>query len=611
MVIIIHFKFFKDHKNFTVQLLFVIIAFLFILYPLKTGTIFSSDDSVFNLQKLHEIFESILHLHLPQFSSYSAYPMGMATPTMYPWLILALFTPLTLLLKPVEVWYVILFVGMFIGLNIAYFSFKYVMNIRKAGAFLFAVMYCVSCSVMGWIYYNSDLGIYFAIAFAPIAFFGWLHFQHTNHWKMMVIGLLLMSCCHILATIVMLITIMLATICTRTQFNKYCIKNGLIAFATFIITDAIIWLPIFVILITNHINEPDTMWVSSSNLLFVSINRLLTPYNMRGWCYLDIVAIVFFFGYWHEFSVTMRSLFGIAIFYILLNSDVLWMFLFNNTPMKWLQYSFRFDFVIDLIMMSILSIIVVKYLPKQKWWINERVISFMMLLLLIVGVGVGVSQCEIFHSFRNERRENRFDLAVNHSYKNQKLPLVTDRNLLHNPYLYHDKVCSDYFPYGYANSYMRWNARSKKKIPKYIEYSTNTPNSIHNNQKLTENAVNHNSYSSTARVIKSSSNVRIIKLITHRALEAHYINNGVKVYVPHNHMKVLLPIGLYNAQKYNITNNGHKCHWRDYHHGILEIDHLNKGTHKIRYSIPIMWYRYLSLSLTLLGLCALILVRKE
>lgn len=609
-------KIYRNHKDIIKSILlefsFIGLAILFIIYPLYSGHIYRFDDAVFNLDRIKEVIISISHFQLPQFTSYTRYPTGIATMTFYPWLIFAplvIFKPL--LKYPVELWYLIIGIGMLTGLNVAYFASKTLFKPKKE-AFLFSVLYCWSSLMVGNVLYNCDIGSYLAVIFSPLAFFGWFAYRRNNHWKMMVVGLILMMSCHIPSTLIMLASLILITFFDRNAFSKKQLLTGLKALAIFILISVCLWLPIIVLLSYNNIQLPNAMGTSSIHNIIPTVHMLTHPFLMRLWDYIDLISLALSILFWKKLPAVFKIITVYAIFCILIGSPTFWRLFANEVFINHFQYALRFNFVISLILLLDLSYILFKILPKYHFWNLRNLKALMIGLIAIILSASLVSEVELNTVSKNYLKNQYRELNMLHT-KNLATPVLNNHNLNYNRLVTTDASVNDYYPKNMVKHYIKWEVFSapfytlKRKYRMY--YNKKEKKEYGKKVRMAENTIK--GYDQIAPPKLNVQYPYIHK--TYWLATGHKINrinNGASFYMKHKESYVLIPIALYKAQDYQITENGKPVKYYK-ENGSVIIPTIKHGRNIIRFKTPIMWYRYLAMLISLIGLIWLIMAKEK
>lgn len=603
-------KLFYKYKAILVYLLFLLIAFLFIVYPLHRQVLMSCDDSFFTMQRLQEICRDVLHLQIPRYDQFSGIPLGADISVMYPWLFLAPFALFIKFFSPIALWCLVIATYIFIGLLIAFYTFKRTMRANTYSSLFFAILYCTSCQLMGWVYLNSDLGAMIAIMFAPLAFFGWIDYLRYNHWKMMTVGLILMAYSHIISVLIMALFLALETVFERSSFKTNYIKIGLKSLLITLLSTALVWLPIIIISMYNKFDIPTYDFLDSTNELFPSWSRMMHPFNMRGWSFVDLIAIVIIIISLRHLKSVARILFLSAIGLIILNYGKLWYFFVHFTPIQLIQFSFRFDFIIDLILIWLLTVVL--FQSKEFKRVKALKVIVMGIILLTDVWCVGLSNYQVFNHDNGVKRGIRFDLATHY---NQLAPIANNYNYEHNPEITHRKVAYDYFPNNFEHQQQEWNADLEKVNKKQYVFrdvgTLNNPNTskmkVHNNRYVNYYSNKKNIRMVNWRSILSKDKQHLI-IMYRKILPFKYHSRGGIVTVKKNNSNVLIPYAMYHNQSYYVLNNGHITSFHKYKGSILQLNHLTKGQHKITVYAPLMWYNYLALLISLIGIISLTLM---
>lgn len=76
----------KVVKNSIIVLLFLVLSYIYIAIPLRSGFIYVGSDRIFHLARLEEFYQTFSQNHsVPLISTYSFSKVGQAINTFYPW----------------------------------------------------------------------------------------------------------------------------------------------------------------------------------------------------------------------------------------------------------------------------------------------------------------------------------------------------------------------------------------------------------------------------------------------------------------------------------------------------------------------------------------------
>lgn len=163
----------KVVKNSIIVLLFLVLSYIYIAIPLRSGFIYVGSDRIFHLARLEEFYQTFSQNHsVPLISTYSFSKVGQAINTFYPWGNLLPYVLIrSLVSKPVTAYYLYIMLEQFLGLIIAFFAGSKISRSTKK-ALLFSLLLRFSAYIMHDDFARADIGESWAIIFIPLTFAG-------------------------------------------------------------------------------------------------------------------------------------------------------------------------------------------------------------------------------------------------------------------------------------------------------------------------------------------------------------------------------------------------------------------------------------------------------
>lgn len=549
----------KLNRNKKLELLFLLISIIYASVYLISPN-FSAGDHFFNYLRIREVGEDLVHLKLPTFNLYTGSILGGAVSTYYPYLLFIPIAILSVFLSATFILFLIVSLGLFLGLNSSYYAAK-VFNLSKSFRFVFTLLYSLSPIVFSVIYAQGDIGAYYALLIAiPFIFYGWYKWISKDSWIMLTLGMSLSIYCHIATSICVIFVLILLTAFCITKLNKRKILNLLRAIIVTILLTSFYWFPMLYLQLSNKVYLPSKYIFNNTQqpLIIHSIASYFAPQLCNIWGLMDLIAIILSIKYWRYLSQYLHKFFYISILVYIINIYPITIFLLNHTFLSKLQFLHRFSFISQFFLMIILSLIVTQILPysinKKNYYRILYTLFAWISIVLIWGVSL---QCytnikvgnKIYHpyvykSFSNEVKSCNYYLeTANHAEYNNQLNTI---NGIHNlPLAY-----PDYYPM--LLSKMNKDSRILKIYPHFNEYT------------------------STNKLRFESKDKKYHQIMA----------------------------TTYNTQRYIVKDNNKSVRFKSKHH-MLYVK-MHKGMNKIKIGIPIMWYRYLALVISIMGIILLI-----
>lgn len=535
----------KVLKYIGLEFIFLMITILLFLIEIHTQVLPFNVDAVFHWRRIVELANDLRNFQLPSFNQHAGMPLGVATLTFYPWLnILPISILLLMHITPVASIITVIFTELFIGFNISFLACRSYSHNGYISA-IFALSYCASTIVLYYLYYVIDLGAFSSFLFAPLVFFGWLSWIHNDHWKMMVIGFALMLCCHILNTSILFGLLLLLTGAFYKKLNKTKLQEGLKALIILILITSIIWMPICILMISNQTTMTNNFklfnFIKYGGLIPEGID-FVVPSHLCDWTYCDLIMVILGIFEWKHFNSTIKILYGYSIFILIMTLNIPHfspILLFKYTPLTIIQDVYRLSIMSHLILSYLIAYTIIKVLFKQWKKYNVWILIIFMSLLTLLAIGVGTLENDTFVGTRAKTLKQ-----IKKSGKKTYFFKLNNTDLESNSALHQQGLTGSTYDY----------------VPKTVK-GYKVP--IHDH----------------------------IKLISHR--------HNIQIHSDKALHDVNIPYILYSQQNYKIYYNQGQISNR-YH--FLHLSNIPKGNSYLRINASIMWYRWLSILLTIGGL---------
>ena len=331
-------------------IIFGILSILFIFPLFKWHFLPFGDDMDFNVDRIVGLKDNLMHLNLfPQICTYTFHNCAYPLYIFYPWITLIPFAIFQIII-PNHMWGIaIAFVFYaFIGLTIAY---KAVKNITKneTQAFFTAVCYIFSEYLSIDAFRRFDLGEFLGMIFMPIVFYGFytILFQENKNWAALGLGMSLVTLSHILTTFIISFTLLILFI---VGFHK--IDDKVSALKS-IVKAMILWLGASAIFLFPFLEQVLTQKFSSQKGMisqyFIQDFGTLVMSSLNSNCYKfrygigiwGILIMILGLIYYRHLSSLGKTSYLIGSFTFFMTSATFPWYLFDNTFVSIIQFSYR------------------------------------------------------------------------------------------------------------------------------------------------------------------------------------------------------------------------------------------------------------------------------
>lgn len=340
-----------NKKNFLYCSLLLLNAIIIYLFILHRTVIPLGWDTQFHLNRIEELYSSLLRGHLLSSTGTFAFSqIGLPINIFYPYLFLYPFAILRGLLNPVIAYNCGLFIFSVISFFIAYYSITKLSQNKRSG-FLFSLIYNNSGYLLLQITYRGDIAEYIALLLLPIIFVGFEKLFSTSEktWVYMPLGLALVAYDHILSVLIFSLFLFCLLLIQLKKINLLVIKRLLISILIVIVaTIPLLYSVIKLKMQTDIIIPivPDTLINEAllpSDLLLNSLNNL-GPVELLNVNIGFISLIAGIFGIF-AFQTKNRNVLWIEIIgllFLLMSTKLFPWFLVQNTVISNIQFPWRF-----------------------------------------------------------------------------------------------------------------------------------------------------------------------------------------------------------------------------------------------------------------------------
>lgn len=335
----------KEHKEtFKRELLFILLALLFILPMLMHGFIPCGDDWGYHLDRIIEISHNIQHGNFfPMMYSYTFRKIGYLLGAFYPWVTLLPFAILKNLISNQVVAIALGFAFyIFISLNLTFHVSNKVFK-NKLQALLTSTIYVFSGYMLVDCYQRMAMGEFLSMMFLPVALYGFyaVFFGNEKEWPYLAFGMSIIVLSHVLSTfITSLMFAFIAIVLFHWIDNRKerFIRLGY-AILTCIASSAIFLFPFAEQELYQAFGQPSPTQLQGANFGDLIVSSL----NGTGYACGTIIILTLIFGiiFWKKLNLIEKSSYTIGTIALIISSSLFPWSSLNKTIFDVIQYPFR------------------------------------------------------------------------------------------------------------------------------------------------------------------------------------------------------------------------------------------------------------------------------
>ena len=386
-------EYIKKHRSkIILELIFILLAILFILPFVSHGFIPAGDDLGYHFDRVIEIADNFKHGNFfPQMYTYTFYRFGYLLNSFYPWLTIVPFA----IFKNIFSNQVIAFAWgfglyIFVGLNITYHvSNKLFKN--KVQSFFTALIYIFSGYLLTDGYSRFAFGEFIAMIFIPACFYGFyaVLFGNKKDWPYLAFGMSAIMLSHVLSTFIvtMTFTILFVVLFHWINDRKERIKRLAFAVGVFITSSAIFLLPFVQQELYQKFAQPSPMPLSGPNF-GDNIISALNSNNGDNLGFIIISVLILGLIFWKALNKLEKSCYVIGTIVLAFTTSLFPWTMLTNTFLDVIQFTFRFDMVITILYAvvagKIVRVVLDKIFAKNNDRIKKSLVSVGALLIILV-----------------------------------------------------------------------------------------------------------------------------------------------------------------------------------------------------------------------------------
>lgn len=545
-------------RKWVILLLFLLVSVINVFIFAKYNWLFGGQDLQFHLQRINELYQNVTHLNLlPMLGTFNFNQTGSAVMAMYPKLPLYPYVFVRLIVRqPILSYYLGNALMTFLSLTISYYSFLSIRKSARVSALMFSMVYSLSALNVSYQYLMADIGVVATIAFLPLAFAGFYHWLVRGNYRMLALGVSLVALSHVLNFIFLIVTLFIFTIINYKKLNKDKLINVAKAVGLTILLTSTYWLPALIFSIGAKISTPQVFPLNGISLVEYTSDAIS---NNVSYGFTIIAILGFIFGtisYKHLVN-GLRQVYWVSIAYVILSSNLFSWGLLQNTPLKMIQFPWRFLIFPQLGFCLIFCVTAAYFLAHVT---DQKLIRLCVCGLSLVVLGLSIDAQRKIINFEIGSPEINFTLSSD-----------ADKGIRYKDGRAWYKVTNNY---EYANL--------MKYIFSYDYYPNQSTSKFVNiaNHKMLLNGTYEHMVDSVVGIPDGTETSFTLKKYA---------------------KKVVLPTVLYSL-KYNVSVDSNAVKTEKNSHNLLVIRGLSKGTHVVKVSYKGGGIKVAITGLTLMGL---------
>ena len=409
-------------KSLTVVLLYILLAVIMTITLNTKGIIWGGDDAPFHIGRLVSIKHSFQYGNfIPNISTSNFRLIGYGINIFYPWVTIA---PIAILLmifnNPITAFYTGIGIYFFISFLISHWV---MMKFSKSflNSIIFSLFYNLSTYMLIDILPRTDVAEFIAMIILPICFLGFYNvfFGDFRSWNILAIGMSALLLTHLLSTVICAFFFIFILILYAIKSNHYwqrC-KSLIKAVIATIGASAIFLLPFLNEITFQPYAQPSPYILKGKVLLKILRASLINSsiqsydgntYNLGIFLITSLVLGLIFF---YKLSPLYQRIYTLAFLSFFMATDVFPWSLFQNTPIRVIQFPFRFLMIATLLTAVIASKLLIMVI--EEFNLQKLQIVIVSLLAIIL--------CSFWVSSAN--------IAKNQEYINNQYRTLTERQV--------------------------------------------------------------------------------------------------------------------------------------------------------------------------------------
>lgn len=562
-------------KNIFIASLLLLTSLVFVVFPWKTGYLFSGSDLQFHLNRIEELRQAFIVGKYPLVNTLTFNRVGYAINSFYPAISLTPFILIFIIIhNQVDATYSFMLILIFITQIVAYTCAKKVFR-EMIPSFLFALFYTFSGYFFFVYWFAFDVGEMLAFIAIPPLFLAMISItKNTKQYILLACSLSWITYSHLLTALLSVVYLIIVASIIYT----FCKKNYRLTFiltlmkaaCLYALLTACVTLPLLNEMINNKIVGPSRgiIAVKPSDLFLSSINNIIFTGNTNPVSVVNIgvvllVAILFLTAKYHALNIKEKVSLVLGLFTLFLVTNL-----------------FPWDFI-------------------AKFITSVNILQFTFRLLIFVSLFISFAICSIIS--RISRRK-----SINSSFrKKYGLTILLVLAVLIS---YTAEIIS-YVSLGKSEQEFNFVA-SPKKQPIYAAFKVKANNYKqlfgYQNQPGPTDYFPIQSLNNVNSIIRRDVLINSKKNYARSNMKTNQISYNIKV--NRSNSDIDLPIILYHFN-YTVFDNGKKINFKKSYRGTILIKHVAEGNRRVTIDVhPNLVYIF-SIFLSLLTAIIMLLVK--
>jgi len=322
---------------------FLLISVVDVAVFLRFNWLFGGQDLQFHLQRIDELYKNVEHFNLlPMLGTFNFNQAGSAVMAMYPKLPLYVYVFMRLIFRaPILSYYLGNAMMTFIGLTVSYYSFLTVKKTARVSALLFSLVYALSALNVSYQYLMADIGIVATVAFLPLAFTGLYHWVTEGKYRMLALGVTLVALSHVLSFVFLIVTFMIFSAINYGKLTDQKCLNLAKGVGLTVLLTSTFWVPALMFSMSTKIATPQIFSLGGTNVIAYTGDAILNNVSY-GFTIAAVLGFVFGTVMYRHLASGLKQVYWVSLGYVVFSSSLFPWQLFQNTPLKVVQFTWRF-----------------------------------------------------------------------------------------------------------------------------------------------------------------------------------------------------------------------------------------------------------------------------
>ncbi|APX72144.1 hypothetical protein M5C72_03110 [Companilactobacillus allii] len=396
----------KPLTLFLTILLYAILALIMTLTLNSKGIIWGSDDATFHIGRLVSVSHSFQDGNLiPTISTSNFRLIGYAINLFYPYVTIAPIALLFILFNnPITAFYTGMGIYLFISFLISHFVMKKFSQ-STLNSVIFSLFYNLSTYMLIEILPRADIAEFIAMMILPICFLGFYNvfFGDFRKWSFLAIGMSALLLTHLLSTVICAFFFIFILILYIIKSNHFIsrLKSLLKAIVATVCASAVFLFPFISEITYQPYSQPSPYILKGKVLIKMIQSSFLNSsvqsydgntYNIGVFLMAALIlGLIFYF----KLPTLYQRIYTLAFLSFFMATDIFPWYIFQNTPIKVIQFPFRFLMIATLLTSIIAAKLVEMFITEFNLQKYQVVITTLLAILLC---GFWISSAQIAQS---------------------------------------------------------------------------------------------------------------------------------------------------------------------------------------------------------------------